>query len=214
MLTAQMHKALVFIADHVVRHNIPPTFDQIRDGLEFGSKSTVSRLLRSLEERGYIRRLPNRARAIEILRYPDNYRPSDAVQSTTPEIRTVPVLGRIAAGSPIEAVPQLARRLTVPPEMLEAGGRHYALEVRGDSMLLAGIIDGDVVVCRQQDTARPGDIVVALVDDREVTLKRIKFPRPGVIALVPENPAHEVREFPPSRVRVQGRMVGLLRLSA
>lgn len=235
MLTRKQHELLLFIHERMKESGIPPSFDEMKDALDLASKSGIHRLITALEERGFIRRLPNRARALEVLRLPDSIAPglggprkfSPSVieggrdndsQSRVPAASNdddagaaiaVPVMGRIAAGVPIDAIQHQTHSITVPPDML-SGGEHYALEVKGDSMIDAGIFDGDTVVIRNASTANPGEIVVALVDDEEATLKR--FRRKGAsIALEAANPAYETRIFGPDRVQVQGKLVGLIR---
>ncbi len=211
----------------------------MKDALDLRSKSGIHRLITALEERGFIRRLPNRARALEVIKLPDSMNPSlggrkarfepsivegSLGRLSAPPPRSapqmpgmsdagrpvsIPVMGRIAAGTPIEAIQNHSHTIAVPPEML-GGGEHYALEVRGDSMIEAGIFDGDTVVIHKQDTAATGEIIVALVDDEEATLKRLRR-RGNSVALEAANPAYETRIFPPDRVKVQGRLVGLLR---
>jgi repressor LexA len=193
MLTRKQHELLMFIHERMKEAGIPPSFDEMKDALDLASKSGIHRLITALEERGFIRRLPNRARALEVIRLPDS----------------MSVMGRIAAGVPIDAIQHQTHSIMVPPEML-SGGEHYALEVKGDSMIEAGIFDGDTVIIRNANTATPGDIVVALVDEEEATLKR--FRRKGAsIALEAANPAYETRIFGPDRIKVQGRLVGLIR---
>lgn len=236
MLTRKQLELLLFIDGRMKETGIPPSFDEMKDALELASKSGIHRLITALEERGFIRRLPNRARALEVLRLPDSvatgqasakrgFSPSVIDGSRAPDAGrrqprasndddagaafSVPVMGRIAAGVPIDAIQHQTHSIAVPPDML-GGGEHYALEVRGDSMIEAGIHDGDTVVIRNGPSANPGDIVVALVDDEEATLKR--FRRKGAsIALEAANPAYETRIFGPDRVKVQGRLVGLIR---
>jgi repressor LexA len=206
----------------------------MKDALDLRSKSGIHRLIKALEERGFIRRLPNRARAIEVIRLPDSMQQQPAVavgrsrgfspnviegnlgrvrampeSANSNEPVLVPVMGRIAAGTPIEAIQTQSHTIGVPPDMLSPG-EHFALEVRGDSMIEAGILDGDTVLIRKSDTAETGDIVVALVDEEEATLKRLRR-RGASIALEAANPAYETRIFGPDRVRIQGRLVGLLR---
>jgi repressor LexA len=207
----------------------------MKEALDLRSKSGIHRLITALEERGFIRRLPNRARALEVVRLPDSVAPGLAtprggtrgfspsviegslgrvrpVSEDEPDLNqsvTVPVMGRIAAGTPISAIQTRSATLNIPPEML-GQGEHFALEVRGDSMIEAGILDGDTVLIRKCDSAETGDIVVALVDDEEATLKRLR--RKGAsIALEAANPAYETRIFGPDRVRIQGRLIGLMR---
>ncbi len=235
MLTRKQLELLMFINERLKESGIPPSFDEMKDALDLRSKSGIHRLITALEERGFIRRLPNRARALEVIRLPDAVNPSLAAgrqRGFTPNViegrlgkapeRTahgdieaandpvaVPVMGRIAAGVPISAIQNHSHSITVPPEIL-AGGEHFALEVKGDSMIEAGILDGDTVLVKKQDSANNGEIVVALVDEEEATLKRLR--RKGAsIALEAANPAYETRIFGPDRVRIQGRLVGLLR---
>lgn len=233
MLTRKQHELLMFIHERMKESGIPPSFDEMKDALDLKSKSGIHRLITALEERGFIRRLPNRARALEVVKLPDSMNPSlggrrakfepsviegdlgKAPQrsglsgSASGQAVTVPVMGRIAAGVPIEAIQTHSHSIAVPPEML-GSGEHFALEVRGDSMIEAGILDGDTVVIRRQESAGTGEIVVALVDDEEATLKRLR--RKGdTIALEAANPAYETRIFPSDRVKVQGRLIGLLR---
>jgi repressor LexA len=237
MLTRKQHELLLFIHERLKETGIPPSFDEMKEALDLASKSGIHRLITALEERGFIRRLPNRARALEVLRLPDSIAPglSPARNKFSPSVIegslgrkpepirqrvasndddggsavSIPVMGRIAAGVPIEAIQHKTHSISVPPEMI-SGGEHYALEIKGDSMIEAGIFDGDTVIIRNTSTANPGDIVVALVDDEEATLKR--FRRKGAsIALEAANPAYETRIFGPDRVKVQGRLVGLIR---
>jgi len=240
MLTRKQHELLTFIHERMKESGIPPSFDEMKDALDLRSKSGIHRLITALEERGFIRRLPNRARALEVIKLPDSMNPSlggrkarfepnviegnlgrvaappprSAPPSSMPGADygrpvSIPVMGRIAAGTPIEAIQTHSHTITVPPEMLGAG-EHFALEVRGDSMIEAGIFDGDTVLIRKQDTAGTGEIIVALVDDEEATLKRLRK-RGNSVALEAANPAYETRIFGPDRVKVQGRLVGLLR---
>jgi repressor LexA len=208
---------------------VPPSFDEMKDALDLRSKSGIHRLITALEERGFIRRLAHRARALEIVKLPEamekpGFSPKLIVGSKVdpaPQPRgamavdgvyamELPLLGRIAAGVPIEAISHAAHHVAVPGSMLAGRGTHYALEVKGDSMIEAGINDGDVVVISEQTTAENGDIVVALVDDHEATLKRFRR-KGGMIALEAANPAYETRLFPDHMVKVQGRLVGLIR---
>nr|WP_321456929.1 transcriptional repressor LexA [uncultured Cohaesibacter sp.] len=236
MLTRKQHELLMFIHERIKESGVPPSFDEMKDALDLRSKSGIHRLITALEERGFIRRLPNRARALEVLKLPEGNKPtmgspsrgfSPSVvegglgkprQSKQSEAETVndsssgvaiPVMGRIAAGVPISAIQHQSHTISVPMEMLR-GGEHFALEVRGDSMIEAGILDGDTVVIKKSDDAVSGDIVVALVDDEEATLKRIRK-KGASIALEAANPAYETRIFGPDRVRVQGKLVGLMR---
>lgn len=222
----------MFVHERVTETGVPPSFDEMKDALDLRSKSGIHRLIKALEERGFIRRLPNRARALEVLRLPESSQPGLAaprsrgfspsvIEGSLGRVRPmsdgpsasdmvmVPVMGRIAAGTPIEAIQNHSHSITVPPEMLSPGD-HFALEVRGDSMIEAGIFEGDTVLIRKTEAADTGDIVVALVDEEEATLKRLR--RKGAsIALEAANPAYETRIFGPDRVRVQGRLVGLIR---
>lgn len=236
MLTRKQHELLMFIHQRLKEAGIPPSFDEMKEALDLASKSGIHRLITALEERGFIRRLPNRARALEVIRLPDSIAPglggprkfSPSViegslgkpqpvaaprkpQASNDDVSiSVPVMGRIAAGVPINAIQNQTHSISVPPGMI-AAGNHFALEVKGDSMIEAGIFDGDTVIIREGQTASPGDIVVALVDDEEATLKR--FRRKGAsIALEAANPAYETRIFGPDRVKVQGRLVGLIRV--
>lgn len=235
MLTRKQHELLMFIHERMKESGIPPSFDEMKDALDLASKSGIHRLITALEERGFIRRLPNRARALEVIKLPDSMNPSlggrrarfepsviegNLGKVASPPARgggeddyvrpvSIPVMGRIAAGTPIEAIQTHSHTIQVPPEML-GSGEHYALEVRGDSMIDAGIFDGDTVLIKKQDTASTGEIIVALVDEEEATLKRLRR-KGNTVALEAANPAYETRIFPPDRVKVQGRLVGLLR---
>ncbi len=228
MLTRKQRDLLVFIHKRMQRDGVPPSFDEMKDALDLRSKSGIHRLITALEERGFIRRLAHRARAIEITRLPEDLggistfvpqvingrgqAPAAPARSMRVEINAteLPLMGRIAAGAPIEAIGEASRHIAVPAQMLDRGGAHYALEVKGDSMIDAGINDGDVVVIREQDTADNGDIVVALLEDHEATLKRFRRVR-NMIALEAANPAYETRLLRDDQVRVQGRLVGLIR---
>ncbi len=230
MLTAKQRELLVFINSRVKETGISPSFDEMKEALELKSKSGIHRLITALEERGFIKRLAHRARALEVIRLPDDLQESTAPESTgfTPSVIEgslpdtptttntsensavdVAVLGRIAAGTPISAIQHEQDRFCVPKAMLGTG-EHYALEVQGDSMIEAGIHDGDYVVIQRSDDATSGDIVVALVDDEEATLKRIRK-KGDSIALEPANAAYETRIFGPNRVKVQGKLIGLMR---
>ncbi|WP_121062213.1 transcriptional repressor LexA [Chachezhania antarctica] len=243
MLTKKQLDLLEFIHVRMQRDGVPPSFDEMKEALDLRSKSGIHRLITALEERGFIRRMPHRARALEVVKLPDalaaklgppsrNFEPKvidgdasgDApyrgdnfkrsgdgdVSPLSVEATTVPVMGRIAAGVPIEAINQMSRHMAVPDQMLAGSGEHYALEVRGDSMIDAGINDGDVVVIRESPTADNGDIVVALVEDNEATLKRFRR-EGGAIALEAANPAYPTRIYAEDKVKVQGRLVGLIR---
>lgn len=247
MLTRKQLDLLQFIQQRMRESSVPPSFDEMKDALDLKSKSGIHRLITALEERGFLRRLPNRARAIEVIRMPESLggqeaarpAPTGEVRRFTPSVveggksqhnpaKTspprpmmaratdedgravmVPVMGRIAAGTPISAIQDQSHTIAMSPDFL-AGGEHYALEVRGDSMVEAGILDGDLVVIRKQDTAATGDIIVALIDDEEATLKRLRR-RGSSIALEAANPAYETRVLGPDRVRIQGRLVSLVR---
>ena len=237
MLTRKQHELLMFIHERLKEQGIPPSFDEMKEALDHASKSGIHRLITALEERGFIRRLPNRARALEVIKLPDTmsqslsgpkkFSPSiiqgslgqkqpepapsrlQAASNDVGSAVSIPVMGRIAAGVPIDAIQHQTHAIMVPPEMLSSGD-HYALEVRGDSMIDAGIFDGDTVIIRNTSTANPGEIVVALVDGEEATLKR--FRRKGAsVALEAANPAYETRIFGPDRIKVQGKLVGLIR---
>ncbi len=229
MLTRKQVALLDFIRTRVDADGVPPSFDEMKEALELRSKSGIHRLITALEERGFIRRLAHRARAIEIIRLPEAMeRPGFSPRVITgdkparpaapaggmavePVYATeLPVMGRIAAGVPIEAISQISRHVAVPGSLLSGKGQHFALEVKGDSMIDAGINDGDIVVIREQITAENGDIVVALVEDAEATLKRFRR-RGNMIALEAANPAYETRVYPDHLVKVQGRLVGLIR---
>lgn len=239
MLTRKQYELLMFIHERLKEAGVPPSFDEMKEALDLKSKSGIHRLITALEERGFIRRLPHRARALEIIRMPESVAPGLAGARTrgfapsviegslgkpqapapspqpqaAPEERAgsiqIPVMGRIAAGTPISAIQTQSHSIQVPPELVSRG-EHFALEVRGDSMIEAGILDGDTVIIRRTDAADTGDIVVALIDDDEATLKRLR--RKGAsVALEAANPAYETRIFGPDRVRIQGRLVGLIR---
>ena len=230
MLTRKQSELLRFINDRLQESGVPPSFDEMKDALDLRSKSGIHRLILALEERGFIRRLPNRARALEVLKLPEQSSPTPrpgrqrfspnviegdlgrvrpGMDDDTPRLIAVPMMGRIAAGVPISAIQQRGHTINVPPEFL-SHGEHFALEVRGDSMIEAGIFDGDTVFVRRQEVADTGDIIVALIDDEEATLKRLR--RKGAsVALEAANPAYETRIFGPDRVRIQGKMISLLR---
>ncbi len=231
MLTRKQLDLLNYINKHLNKDGIPPSFDEMKEALDLRSKSGIHRLITALEERGFIRRLAHRARAIEIVKLPDSLETNNKVaklnanfsknSSIKPETDTthlpssvhakeLPVMGRIAAGVPIEAISQVSHNVAIPGHMLRNGGDHYALEVKGDSMIEEGINDGDIVVIKETKTAVNGDIVVALVKDSEATLKRF-FYRGDAIALEAANPAYETKIVPSDQVKVQGRLVGLIR---
>ncbi|MFN0263531.1 transcriptional repressor LexA [Tepidamorphus sp. 3E244] len=235
MLTRKQRELLLFIHERLKESGVPPSFDEMKEALDLRSKSGIHRLITALEERGFIRRLPHRARALEIVKLPDAMSPAmpasrgrgfspnvvegglgkrqppreDSHSDSGSDSVAIPVMGRIAAGTPIEAIQTHSHTISVPADMLTTG-EHFALEVRGDSMIEAGILDGDTVLIRKSDTADTGEIVVALVDDEEATLKRLR--RKGAsIALEAANPNYETRIFGPDRVRIQGRLAGLFR---
>jgi len=233
MLTRKQYELLIFIDQRLRATGISPSFDEMKDALDLKSKSGIHRLITGLEERGFIRRLAHRARALEVLRLPENSgdQPLPAPQRFSPTVIkgnfaqntlagaapvaavadsvTLPLYGKIAAGTPIEALRDHSTSVDVPSALL-GSGEHYALTVEGDSMIDAGIFDGDTVIIRRCDTADAGTIVVALVDDLEVTLKRLRR-KGNSIALEAANKKYETRIFPPDRVRVQGRLIGLMR---
>jgi len=226
MLTRKQLELLEFIKQRLDRDGVPPSFDEMKEALDLRSKSGIHRLITALEERGFIRRMAHRARALEILKLPEAMErpgfsprvidgdraalPRNALQIDPVHALEIPMMGRIAAGVPIEAISHISHHVAVPGSMLSGNAQHYALEVKGDSMIEAGINDGDIVVIREQDTAENGDIVVALVEDAEATLKRFRR-KGGMIALEAANPAYETRLFPDHMVKVQGRLVGLIR---
>lgn len=236
MLTKKQLDLLEFIHTRLQRDGVPPSFDEMKDALDLRSKSGIHRLITALEERGFIRRLAHRARAIEIVKLPESLggapsapigagfkprvidgphpSPSQPANVTPDEVvlhaRELPVMGKIAAGVPIEAISHVDHHIAVPGAMLRNAGSHYALEVKGDSMIEAGINDGDTVIIRESQTADNGEIVVALVEDQEATLKRIHYNGTS-IALEAANPAYETRVYPEDQVKVQGCLVGLIR---
>ena len=239
MLTKKQYDLLMFIHKRVQKDGVSPSFDEMKAALDLRSKSGIHRLITALEERGFIRRLAHRARAIEILRLPENiedtrgrsgFRPSviegdlgreerarDALESlggrpaaADADAQSVPLIGRIAAGVPIEALQSGTTQIGVPSMMMSSNGEHYALEVKGDSMIDAGIHEGDVVVIQRQSTANNGDIIVALIEEHEATLKRLRR-KGGAIALEAANPAYGTRLYRQDQVKIQGRMVGLIR---
>jgi repressor LexA len=232
MLTRKQYELLRFIHERLKEAGVPPSFDEMKEALDLRSKSGIHRLITALEERGFIRRLPNRARAIEVIKLPESVShgatngrsrgfvpsviegnlgrvraPSADEDNTRPV--AVPVMGRIAAGTPIEAIQNKSNVINMPADLLSAG-EHFALEVRGDSMIDAGILDGDIALIKKSEGADTGDIVVALIDEEEATLKRFRR-RGASIALEPANTSYEVRILPPNRVRIQGKLVGLFR---
>lgn len=238
MLTKKQLDLLELIHQRMQRDGVPPSFDEMKDALNLRSKSGIHRLITALEERGFIRRLAHRARALEIIKLPDGMAarqspasvsnsggftprviegnrseagmPANARSVDTLHVMEVPVMGRIAAGVPIEAIAHVSHNVAVPGDMLAGAGQHYALEVKGDSMIEAGINDGDVVVIRETASADNGDIVVALVEDLEATLKKY-YRRGNAIVLEAANPAYETRVLPEDKVKIQGKLVGLIR---
>jgi repressor LexA len=231
MLTEKQKELLLFIHARMQDKGVPPSFDEMKDALDLKSKSGIHRLITALVERGFIRRLPHRARAIEVIRLPENqttlavpkrpgFQPSVIEGSRSRELSTppstmidsrtvsVPVMGRIAAGTPISAIQNHSHDIACPPDLL-TNGEHFALEVKGDSMIEAGILDGDTVIIRRCDTAENGDIVVALVDQEEATLKRLR--KKGTTIALEANPEFKTRIFGPDQVDIQGRLVGLMR---
>ncbi len=233
MLTSKQKELLLFINSRLQETGVPPSFDEMKEALELKSKSGIHRLIMALEERGFIRRLPHRARALEVIRLPEGLSesPREAARGFVPSViegggrrpaapvaapppqhadhLNVPMMGRIAAGVPISAIQDHSDDITVPASYAD-GGELFALEVKGDSMIEAGIFDGDTVIIRRGDTAANGEIVVALVDNEEATLKRLRR-RGASIALEAANPAYETRIFGPDRVSIQGKLVALLR---
>jgi repressor LexA len=226
MRTKKQHELLMFIHERIKESGVSPSFDEMKEALDLASKSGIHRLITALEERGFLRRLPHRARALEVVKLPQQATAAAPPKGRAPfkpqlvdagagapvaanDTRDLPILGRIAAGTPIEAIQQERDRLPVPETLLGAG-EHFVLEVQGDSMINAGILDGDYVVIRRTDAANSGDIVVALIMGEEATLKRLR--RKGAsIALEAANPAYETRIFGPDQVAVQGKLVGLIR---
>ncbi len=221
MLTRKQHDLLVFIHQRIQETGISPSFDEMKDALDLASKSGIHRLITALEERGFVRRLAHRARALEVLKPPVASAtipfaprsiaraPEPAAASAANDTRDIPILGKIAAGTPIAAIQHEKDRLQVPEAILGAG-EHYVLEVDGDSMIQAGIFSGDYAIIRRVDTANSGDIIVALLMGEEATLKRLR--RKGAsIALEAANPAYETRIFGPDQVQVQGKLVALIR---
>lgn len=256
MLTKKQHELLLYINRHLTEHGVSPSFDEMKEALNLKSKSGIHRLITGLEERGFLKRLAHRARALEVTRLPDDVSVRTTARSNAPpsdmprhapvnvppgfqppalfqptvisgrfrspltgtmatgeqdneEPATIPLLGKIAAGTPIEALSDPSNTISIPPSML-GRGEHYALTIEGDSMIDAGILDGDTVLIERCDTAENGAIVVAVVDENEATLKRIRRNR-GSIALEPANQAYETRIFGPDRVKVQGKLIGLIR---
>ena len=231
MLTRKQHELLMFIHERIKETGVSPSFDEMKEALDLASKSGIHRLITALEERGFLRRLAHRARALEVVRLPDQattsapaggrrafqprviegYAPAPAQVASllSNDVRELSILGKIAAGTPIEAIQHERDRMPVPESLLGTGD-HFVLEVQGDSMIEAGIFDGDFVVIKRTDNANNGDIVVALVMQEEATLKRLRR-KGGAIALEPANKAYETRIYGPDQVEVQGKLVGLIR---
>ncbi len=218
MLTKKQFELLLFINERLKETGVSPSFDEMKEALNLKSKSGIHRLITALEERGFIKRLAHRARALDVIKLPDSMSTSLTAPSrnTTPPPAasadrsvSVPVMGRIAAGTPIEALQEEINQISVPMEMMRSG-EHYALEVHGDSMIDAGIFDGDTAIIQSGNTAENGEIIVALVEGHEATLKRLR--RKGeMIALEAANASYETRIFRSDQIRVQGRLVGLIR---
>jgi len=228
MLTRKQHELLMFIHERIRETGVSPSFDEMKDALNLASKSGIHRLITALEERGFLRRLAHRARALEVVKMPQQATAASPPKGRAPfkpqvvegvrmpdqqqmasDVRDLPILGRIAAGTPIDAIQHERDRMPVPEVMLGAG-EHFILEVQGDSMRDAGILDGDQVIIKRGDTAHSGEIVVALVMGEEATLKRLRK-KGASIALEAANPAYETRIFGPDQVQVQGKLVGLMR---
>ncbi len=225
MLTRKQHELLMFIHERIKEQGVSPSFDEMKEALDLASKSGIHRLITALEERGFLRRLPHRARALEVLKLPDQATPGaprgrggfrpQVIEGARPvaepanDVRDLPILGKIAAGVPIDAIQHEKDRIPVPEAML-GSGEHFVLEIQGDSMINAGILDGDHVVIRRADSAQSGEIVVALVEGQEATLKRLRK-KGASIALEAANPAYETRIYGPDQVEVQGKLVGLIR---
>lgn len=220
MLTKKQRDLLVFIRDRVADGGVPPSFDEMKDALDLKSKSGIHRLITGLEERGYVQRLPNRARALEVIKFPEGLDEKPNASSAKPSVlkqvvnaisdmTSLPLVGKIAAGIPIEAIQDDTNFIDVPPSMV-GNGEYYALTVEGDSMIKAGINDGDTVIIRKVSHVRDGTIVVALVDGHEATLKRI-YRREGKVILEAENDAYKPRILTPDRVQIQGELSSLMR---
>ncbi len=218
MLTKKQSELLMFINERLKESGVSPSFDEMKEALNLRSKSGIHRLITALEERGFIKRLPHRARALDVVKLPENMQsslsaPSRAVAqpiaANDDRSASIAVMGRIAAGTPIEALQEEVNQISIPIEMMRSG-EHYALEIKGDSMIEAGILDGDTAIIQSSPSAENGEIVVALVEGHEATLKRLR--RKGeMIALEAANAAYETRIFRSDQVRVQGRLVGIIR---
>jgi repressor LexA len=222
MLTRKQHELLMFIHERIKETGVSPSFDEMKDALDLASKSGIHRLITALEERGFLRRLAHRARALEVMKLPEQataaapprgrsvFRPRVVDPGPAAnEVRELPVMGKIAAGVAIDAIQHERDRMQVPESILGTG-EHFILEVQGDSMINAGILDGDFVVIRRGDAANSGEIIVALIEREEATLKRLRR-KGGSIALEAANPAYETRIYGPDQVEVQGKLVGLIR---
>jgi repressor LexA len=215
MLTKKQRDLLVFIRDRVADGGVPPSFDEMKDALDLKSKSGIHRLITGLEERGYVQRLPNRARALEVIKFPEGLNTpskpslSEKIVDAISDIVSLPLVGKIAAGTPIDAIQNDTDFIDIPPSMI-GNGEYYALTVEGDSMINAGIHDGDTVIIRKVTQVRDGTIVVALVDGAEATLKRI-YRREGKVILEAENDAYKPRILTPDRVQIQGELSSLMR---
>jgi len=219
MLTQKQFELLKYINQRITENGIPPSYDEMKQAVNLHSKSGIHRLINALEERGYIRRLPNRARALEILKYPFNnnnntfsasQKKSDEKNKNTHEsLLQIPIMGKIAAGSPISAIQEKIDDINFPKDMLSSD-EHYALKIRGDSMIESGIFDGDTVIIKKCAQAENGDIVVALIDDEEATLKRLRK-KGDIIALEPSNQNYETKIYSSERVKIQGCLVSLIR---
>lgn len=235
MLTRKQHELLMFVKQRLEATGVSPSFDEMKEALNLRSKSGIHRLITALEERGFIRRLPHRARALEVMKLPDSVVPAAAATAgagengfspnvikgdfrkalagaahnpAVPAVQ-IPLYGKIAAGTPVEALRDPTAQFDVPTALLSKG-EHYALTIEGDSMIEAGINDGDIAIIQRCEGADNGAIVVALVDEQEATLKRLRR-RGNSVALEPANPTYETRIFPPDRVKVQGKLVGIFR---
>jgi len=208
MLTQKQKDLLLLIDRKIKAVGVPPSYDEMKDALGLASKSGIHRLITALEERGFIRRLPNKARALEVIKLPEDYQSSSQPPAPANDTYEVPFVGKIAAGNPIAAIEDSYNMISVPPNMM--GPDHFALEIEGESMIEAGILDGDIVIVKKANTARNNQIVVALVDQEEATLKRI-YKSGQTIELIPENKDFKTKSFGPDRVEVQGILIGLVR---
>ncbi|MCL2439054.1 MAG: transcriptional repressor LexA [Alphaproteobacteria bacterium] len=209
MLTKQQLKLFKIIDESLKKDGVCPSFDEMKDAIGLKSKSGIHRLVKSLEERGFIRQIPNKARALEVVRKPENFGSLAPAINDNVRITSIPLYGKIAAGTPIAAIANETETMEVPSDML-GSGKFYALRVEGDSMINAGIHDGDRVIIQETPVAHNGEIVVALIDSEEVTLKYL-YREDGAIALKPANPNFETRIFSPDRVKIQGKLVMLVR---